>query len=460
MVAMPMTRSVSPALGERRPGFLASAALTYASNVGVAVLSLGNVLLVARALGPEGRGHVALATTIAILSSNLSALGVQEANANIGGVEPHLRAALATNSLLLAAITGAAAAGVVAALVVLFPGVGGGSSTAVLAFALASIPAYALGLYLRLLCQSAWRFGVTNATWLLPPVLNLAVNGLLYALGLLTVETAVGAWAAGQALATGVLAWYVGTRLSGFGRPSRALARRAVGFGLRTHAGRSMMLGNYRLDQWLLGGIAGARELGLYSVAVAWAEALFFLPTALVQVQRPDLVRADRRGAARRAAVVFRVALVVTVPLAAAMMIAAPVLCVTVFGDEFRGSIDDLRLLVPGAIGVAALKLLGNALTAQRRPLLETAAIGIALAADIVLAIALIPTWGGAGAAAASSIAYTAGAVAVVALFSATLGAPPTSLVPRGGDVRSIWRRARSSLHRGPAAVADREGSI
>ena len=64
-----------------------------------------------------------------------------------------------------------------------------------------------------------------------------------------------------------------------------------------------MLLGNYRLDQWFVGAIAGSRELGLYSVAVAWAEALWYLPTALASVQRPDLVRAAAaRPRARRRA--------------------------------------------------------------------------------------------------------------------------------------------------------------
>ena len=66
-----------------------------------------------------------------------------------------------------------------------------------------------------------------------------------------------------------------------------------------------MLLGSYRLDQWLLGAIAGPRELGVYSVAVAWAEALWYLPTALAAVQRPDLVRAAKDRAAWIAAADF-----------------------------------------------------------------------------------------------------------------------------------------------------------
>ena len=152
-----------------------------------------------------------------------------------------------------------------------------------------------------------------------------------------------------------------------------------------------MLLGNYRLDQWLLGAIAGSRELGLYSVAVAWAEALWYLPTALAAVQRPDLVRATRGEAMMQTARAFRAVVVVTALLIVITIVVAPVLCVTVFGDDFKGSIDDLRILAFGALGVVALKQLGNALTAQGRPLDASAAIGVAFAATVVLDILLIP---------------------------------------------------------------------
>ncbi len=209
---------------------------------------------------------------------------------------------------------------------------------------------------------------------------------------------------------------------------------------------------SYRFDQWLVGAISGTRELGLYSVAVAWAEALFHLPTALAAVQRPDLVRASRRETARQTGLVFRAAVLITLPLAVAIVAAAPVLCVTVFGDDFRGSVNELRLLAAGAFGILAVKLLGSALTAQGKPMLETAAIGIAFAATVTLDVLLIPPYGGLGAAVASSVAYTAGGVAVALLFRRAFGDRFGNLVPRRGDLAAFWVRARAVLRHGAAA--------
>ena len=88
-----------------------------------------------------------------------------------------------------------------------------------------------------------------------------------------------------------------------------------VTFGLKSHGGRVLQLGNYRLDQWFVGAIAGNRELGLYSVAVAWAESLLDLPRAVMDAQRPYLVRLEQRSAGVQAAKAVRLTMLISAPL-------------------------------------------------------------------------------------------------------------------------------------------------
>jgi O-antigen/teichoic acid export membrane protein len=423
--------------------FASRAILTFGTNLGVALISLVNVLLVSRVLGASGRGDVAFLTTIAFLGSNLATIGVQESNSNIGGADPDARRALATNSVVLAALFGAASIGVLSGLIALFPAVGGPSNAALRWLVLAAIPMLILQLYLRSLAQSTYGFAVTNTAWLLGPVVNIVGNGVAALVGVLTVETAVGTWIAGQLLGTILLAWWIATRQAGFGRPDLRLVRRSIGFGARSHAGRVMLLGNYRLDQWIVGAIAGSRQLGLYSVAVAWAEALFYLPTALSLVQRPDLVRASKPEAARQTAVAFRASVIVTLALAVGMFLTAPFLCVTIFGPDFRGSVVDLRVLTVGAFGIVALKQFGNALTAQQRPLLATAATAVAFAVTTALDFVLIPAHGGLGAAYASTIAYLVGGVAITFVFLRALDGRVAQIAPRPRDVVRMWERLR-----------------
>jgi O-antigen/teichoic acid export membrane protein len=421
-----------------RPPLARSATLTYGTNVAVATLSLVSVLITSRSLGAEGRGQIAFLTTVGYLTAQFSTLGIQQAVVNIAGRHPILSRTLAGNSLVLSALFGGAAAVAVGLLFTIVPSAGGDAAAWLKVLVLASVPVLVLQVCLQFLAQAHYLFGASNAAWVLVPMVMVLANGSLALAGDLTVATAVGAWLGGQVLATVLLASAVVRRVGGFGRPDRPLAREMVAFGARAHIGRVLLVGNYRLDQWILGAIAGARELGAYSVAVAWSEALFFLPTALSAVQRPDLVRATPGEARRQASDVFRLALLVTVPLLVGLVVLAPVLCTGLFGEGFRDSVPQLRVLALGGPGIVALKLCGNALTAQRAPLRETAAIAVAFVAIVVLDVALIPAHGGLGAAVASTVAYTAGGVAAGAIFLRTLSGTPGELVPGRRDLVTI----------------------
>lgn len=427
--------------GPPRRALTGAALTTMSTNVIVAAFSFVNVFITARALGAEGRGTLAFLTTIAMLVSQLSSLGVEEASANIAGTRPRLRRALATNAVVLAVVCGSAAIAVVAFLTALFPAIRGDASPGLFWFALAAVPMLVAQFYFQFLVRADYGFDVANAAALIPPVLNVGVNGLLAAFGVISVTTAMATWVVGQLIGTLILARYISKRLVGFGRPNSALARESVGFGLQAHAGRVMKTGNYRLDQWLLGSIAGSTELGYYTIAVAWTEALFFLPEALSAVLRPEIVRAEKREAGARTAAVFRMAVVLTAPAVLVLVVAAPFLCVTIFGSEFESSINDLRVLAPGAFGIIALKVLANSLVAQGRPLLSTAAVGVAFVLTVTLDLLLIPGHGGLGAAIASTVAYTAGGAAAVILFVRALGISSGSIVPRGADLRELWAR-------------------
>jgi O-antigen/teichoic acid export membrane protein len=221
------------------------------------------------------------------------------------------------------------------------------------------------------------------------------------------------------------------------------LARKTMRFGIQTHLYQVMSMGNVRLDQWILGAIGTTRELGLYSVAVSVSTAIYQFPSALDLAQRPDLARSSKSEAARRASTAFRVAATTTVSLAVVLAILAPVLFVLVFGQDFRGSVDDFRVLMLGALGIIALKLLGNALTAQGRPLLVSVGVAAGFVVTLVLDVLLIPRFGGLGAAIASAIAYTTVGAVVTIMFLRALDGRAVDLVPRRDDVSLLRAQLR-----------------
>ena len=142
----------------------------------------------------------------------------------------------------------------------------------------------------------------------------------------------------------------------------------------------------------------------------------------------------------------FRVCVLVSIPALLVMFYAAPFLCETIFGSDFAASVDDLRWLLPGTFGIIALRILGDALIAQRRPLRVSAATAIALVFTLVLDVTLIPALGGEGAAIASTVAYSVGGLAVAVVFLRSLQVRAVDLLWHPGDLSQLTGKMRARL--------------
>jgi O-antigen/teichoic acid export membrane protein len=437
----------NPTSQRRRP-LSESTAFAYLSSVAAAAISLVNVAVTARVLGAEGRGQLVFLITIASLGSFIASLGVHQAVANFAGSDPSRSRSLAGASVVWALVLGTAAAAVVIALLAAIPTTASQVPLVAIVLVLVCLPVGILELSLQHLALAHYAFAFHNATWVLPRVVSTTVNVLLAVAGALTVSTAIAVWLAGQLVGVGLLWWAVVNRFGGFGLPKWAELRALLSFGLRDHLGRVLTMGSYGLDQWLVGALAGATALGTYSVAVAWVEALYFLPSALVAAQRPDLVRIGAAEARELAARGFRYAVWLTIPTMAGLMLLAPFLTGTLFGEEFRDSETLLRILTLGAVGVVALKVLSNALTAQGRPMLATAAAAVTFVTLVVLMVLLVPTLGAQGAAIGTASAFLVGGAAVAAIFLRHFGGRARLLVPGTDDVRGLGQLASHQLRR------------
>ncbi|HZB76365.1 MAG TPA: polysaccharide biosynthesis C-terminal domain-containing protein, partial [Solirubrobacteraceae bacterium] len=120
------------------------------------------------------------------------------------------------------------------------------------------------------------------------------------------------------------------------------------------------------------------------------------------------------------------------------------------------GAADDLRILAPAAFGVSALLVLRNALTAQRRPMLASAAEGTAFVLMVALNLLLVPVHGGTGAAIAMTVSQTCGGLVAALLFARALGGSLPALVPRPRDLRWLVGKLRAAS---PVARASGDGA-
>jgi len=230
-------------------------------------------------------------------------------------------------------------------------------------------------------------------------------------------------------------------------RPDLRVLRRALSYGWREHFGNIAMFLSYRVDMFFVAAFAGGKAVGLYSIAVMMAEAFFYLPNAVAVVLFPRLVGRGRNEGAQDAARSARVvAAIVGLGILVSIPLAAPAVGIA-FSSAFLPSIPAFYWLLPGVFALSISKVLARYFTGSLgRPLLNARAQVIALAINLPLNLLLIPRYGIAGAAAASSAAYVAHAAVTLILFRRYSGVrPQEALFLRGEDVAWLAGRARAA---------------
>lgn len=189
------------------------------------------------------------------------------------------------------------------------------------------------------------------------------------------------------------------------GKADRALARPMTRYGLSQLAASIPIVVSAQLDQLVLSLAVAAASLAHYAVAVSLTRLAVPVVSAVGYVAFPRLAsRAlSRTGTAalkRRAVLASAGAgTALTLPL----VCLAPWLVPAVFGAGYRDAVPLVWLLAPGGVFLACGQVGGDLLRGLGRPLAVAWAQGAAAVVTIILLITLLPFMGVSGAAIASS---------------------------------------------------------
>lgn len=163
-----------------------------------------------------------------------------------------------------------------------------------------------------------------------------------------------------------------------------------------------------QIDKVMIGNILNQGELGIYSAALMLCTAWTFLPEAIITSLRPGIMGAKLEAREdlylwklkRLYFIIFWLSLVV----AAAIALAAPVLVPLLFGEGFSEATLTLQI----AIWYVPFSMLGSArgiwIVSEAKYKYSKYYLGIGLVLNVLLNLVLIPTLGLAGAAIATII--------------------------------------------------------
>lgn len=404
-----------PPVRRAEPTFRREVARTAVFNVAATVAAGVAGLIIARALGPSVRGEYAAVLAWFGLTQVIGALGQSAATCFFVASDPERGRHYLATSRRMMVLSGLVTLGVGLALSPVLAQHDSSLTWAYrLSFATAILAFVGAAYTFSLQAIDLWQWNLVRCS---QPVLFLVGIGVLWVVGVLDLIAALAAIAATMSVQL-VLA-YRSCQRAGLtrGRPSRALAGDMVRYGVRHLLSVLPAALNARLDQLVLSQTVPSADLGIYAVAASLTLLAQPVVMAVGNVAFPRLAagrtQVDDRTFQRRALLASAlIAVAILLPLALLSSWLVPLL----FGDGFRGAAALIWILAPGGVFLACGQVAGDLLRGRNRPGTVAVAQITGLIFTIVLLVILLPIWGVAGAALASSIAY--GVVLVTMLFS------------------------------------------
>jgi len=383
---------------------------TLITQMACLCLTVITTAVIARWLGPEGKGIIELALLLPGMLSLFLSGGIGMANVYFAGTRRLDVPTLTENSAkfaIVSTILGVLIVGILVAsgwLFVLVPGI----SIWLILLAMGGLPFRVLSGYLSGILLGLQRIITVNLINLVQGMLTLVFT-ILLVIGLRVglsgpILSSLGAGMAGLIILIIIL-----RRAGGVFRPHRnpSATHSILSFGLKGHIGNVLQFFNYRLDMFFVNYFLGSASVGIYGVSVAFAEILWYFPHAIgfvifpkATATKPEVMRAFTPK-------VFWIALGVTVLGAIGLVVLGKSLIRLIYSMNFVGAYLPMLVLLPGVVLLGGAKVLTNEIAGWGYPQYNSFNSGVALILTVILDLILIPRFGILGAALASSICYT-----------------------------------------------------
>jgi O-antigen/teichoic acid export membrane protein len=391
---------------------------------------LGGVV-VARALGPSGRGEYAAITVWFGIACIVGQMGLPASLCfYVAKDSPRARDYIATSRTMMMA-TGVLA---LTAGLLLAPVLSRGNPLVADGYRIAfgtSVITF-VGVAYTYALQADHLLG-WNLARTIQPVLSLPIFCILWFFKLLTLNNALYVLAVTLTLQLGWSYWYCRQNALAPGHARISMLRPLSAYGMAQIAALTPATLNAQLDQLVLSLTVASADLGRYAIAVSLTSLPMPIVAAIGNVAFPRLAAQQAVTDATRR--MQRQAVLASIGIAAAMLVPLSLvaywLIPFLFGAGYRAAVPLLWILAPGAIFLACGQVVGDLLRGRNHPTVVAWAQGLAAVFTVVLLIALLPVVGVYGAAIASTVAYgTALAVMLHSLWHLPRHARGSGRVP------------------------------
>jgi len=411
---------------------------TASGNVIGTIFAFGTAIVLARVLGPADRGLLALAVLIPDITGKICSAGYEMVNSTFAGLYKDKRSSLFQQTLII--VLSGTVVSILAICIFYFrlpikKGQFDQLSTEIILLACLTIPTAMLARLLIALTRGVGKISAAAVTY----TVQMGVLFVGSFIVLVCFEGGIRAAVIVMVLAPLV---YVSFHPSRF---SFEMFKKAFVFGGQISLSTIARLLNLRLDQAILAFMVGADHVGLYVVAVVFAERLRLLPGSISSAFLPRLANelSERQLQVPR---VYRYTVIISVvSMLAAAVLGAPAILLF-FGREYTGAIVSFLCLLPGITVLGGSSILDSDMAAREKPKYSVVTGYTTLAVNVMLNLVLIPHLGIVGAAIASSISYSLAGVFWLTFFRHESKLPLSELVPTWQDVSYLLQQLKRGV--------------
>jgi O-antigen/teichoic acid export membrane protein len=379
---------------------------TFFTRLLLLCIRLVTTVIVARTLGPEGRGLYAVALAFSAMGVQFGNLGLHASNTYYVARNKRLLPRLVGNTLVVSFIMGGGGALTAWGVFYLWPDLSPVTGT-LLVLSLVWIPFGLAYMLLQNLLLGIHEVRAYNKIELITKILALALLGLIVFFGAATVELVFSAGLIG--LIAGALWILLGLKssLSEAPRPSLALFKDNIAYGLKAYAGAFFAFLVLRAGLLMIKYLLDPEQAGYYSISSTMAEMMYMIPVVIGTILFPKLSAmnstSEKWGATRK--VVLLVVLIMLALAGLSYLLAEPVVTI-LFGEAFLPAVPAFLWLMPGVIMLSVNTVYMNYFASTGMPLITVYSPAIAAAVNIVLNMKLIPVMGIIGASVSISVSY------------------------------------------------------
>lgn len=386
--------------------FVRKVAETFATRVLLIGIGLITSVIVARILGPEGRGFYAVAAAVGAIGVQFGNLGLHASNTYYVAKDRSLLPGLVGNTLVVSFIFGGGGAFAAWIVFSLWPALAPVNGF-LLVIALTWVPfglAYMLIQNLLLGLQEVRAYNVVELT---TKILSVCLIALVIALNLTNVETVFFAGLVSLLISFLWALWRLKPYLHKIPLPSLLLFKENIRYGLKAYLAAFFAFIVLRIDLLMVKYILGSEQAGYYSIAATMADMVYMLPVVIGTILFPKLsaLSDNRKKWELTKKISYGVGCLMIVLVVAAVSLAKPVMGF-LYGKAFLPAVPAFIWLMPAILLLSVNSVLMNYFASIGMPSIVIYSPGVAALLNIILNIYLIPARGCVGAAWSSVAAY------------------------------------------------------